>query len=267
MQQDPHVVVLQQDPTLKARGVKFLQSRNIYVLAVFLAMFLYQCDRWYDLRQVICSVTSTVSRLVADDVNEDILIDAKWVLLCSLLILSVVITVKRIETNKAKEEALEQAEDEPAAIIPRNHACERISQEEFEYETAVTSRKEIVKLVNSEEYKAAMKEKGADLSLWNWQVYDKAQGIFPGDEPKDDEDFDLVEEIEKADLQVGLAKRPASRITREKQESLKSLQSRTIEKDINGTLSPNGKITQHEKTPSTLSSVKRYQVTPTGQKN
>ena len=80
------------------------------------------------------------------------------------------------------------------------HACERITEEEFDYQSTMTSKKEILKLVNSQDYQRMMREKGANIAAWNWQAYDRAQGILPNEEEKAAKDFDLAEEIEKADL-------------------------------------------------------------------
>ena len=52
-----------------------------------------------------------------------------------------------------------------------------------------------------------MREKGKNITCWNWQVYDRAQGILPSEEAK--ADFELDEEIEKVDLQLGLSRKPA----------------------------------------------------------
>lgn len=45
-----------------------------------------------------------------------------------------------------------------------------------------------------------MRNKGQDLAAWNWQAYDRAEGFIPNEDEKGREDFDLAEEIEKADL-------------------------------------------------------------------
>lgn len=92
------------------------------------------------------------------------------------------------------------------------HACERITEEEFDYQTSVTTRKEILKLVQSDAYKRAMRQKGSDAAAWNWQLYDKAQGIFPNEEAKASEEFDLADELDKADLSIGLNKRHGERL-------------------------------------------------------
>jgi hypothetical protein len=40
------------------------------------------------------------------------------------------------------------------------HACEKITEEEFDYQQNVTTKREIAKLVNSREYKEMMAKKG-----------------------------------------------------------------------------------------------------------
>lgn len=74
--------------------------------------------------------------------------------------------------------------------------CERISEEEFEYHSRVTTRQEIRKLATSEAYEQHAAARGNDLAQWNWQARDKQDGIFPPNEedvklPGNDE----VEEI------------------------------------------------------------------------
>lgn len=52
--------------------------------------------------------------------------------------------------------------------------------EEYDFQTRVTTRQEIRKLVNSKEYQRMMALKGgADTGKWNWQVADKQEGFFP----------------------------------------------------------------------------------------
>lgn len=60
--------------------------------------------------------------------------------------------------------------------------CERITQEEFEYQTKVLSKQNIRQLVTSEAYERLMAVKGNDPANWNWQLHDKQEGYFPTNE-------------------------------------------------------------------------------------
>lgn len=60
--------------------------------------------------------------------------------------------------------------------------CERITEEEFEYQTKVLSKQSIRQLVTSETYERVMAVKGNDPANWNWQLHDKQEGYFPTNE-------------------------------------------------------------------------------------
>lgn len=76
------------------------------------------------------------------------------------------------------------------------NACEKITEEEFDYQSHVTTRKEIGKLVNSQAYKDAIAKKGVKTSAWNWQSYDRDQGLIANEEAKIVDDFNLEEELD-----------------------------------------------------------------------
>ena len=60
--------------------------------------------------------------------------------------------------------------------------CERITQEEFEYQTKVLTKQSIRQLVTSDAYERLMAVKGNDPANWNWQLHDKQEGYFPTNE-------------------------------------------------------------------------------------
>ena len=68
----------------------------------------------------------------------------------------------------------------------------------------MTTKREIAKLVNSQAYKVAMAKKGQGQSAWNWQVYDRDQGIIPNGEEREIENFDIVEEIHTVDKELNM---------------------------------------------------------------
>ena len=83
--------------------------------------------------------------------------------------------------------------------MKQNYGVERISQEDYNYQTRYGTRAEMYKLVNSEAYQRAMKAKGGDSAKWNWQVYDRQEGFLPKDveEDKDSQAADDVNMEEK----------------------------------------------------------------------
>ena len=44
-----------------------------------------------------------------------------------------------------------------------------------------------------------MQAKGTDPSGWNWQMYDRSNGILPTEEEKAMSEFELPEEIQRVD--------------------------------------------------------------------
>lgn len=137
-----------------------------------MAFFLYQCDRIYDLRRVISEARSTVyqkTRGLTTSNDPDVYVDSEWVFGLSMIILSLVIAAKRTFTRASSPFAMDdqaQLEEEvenqrmlgvQSRMNQYSHACERITEEEFDYQTSVTTRKEIMKLVQSEAYQKAMR--------------------------------------------------------------------------------------------------------------
>lgn len=45
-----------------------------------------------------------------------------------------------------------------------------------------------------------MARKGKKISEWNWQTYEREQGLIQSEDAKPAEDFDLVEELDRVDL-------------------------------------------------------------------
>ena len=83
-----------------------------------------------------------------------------------MIILSLVIASKRVVLRGVKSPFLVDEDDEKANAEDRNDvpikwnsACEHITEEEFDYQSTVTTKKEILKLVNSQAYQRAMREK------------------------------------------------------------------------------------------------------------
>lgn len=51
-----------------------------------------------------------------------------------------------------------------------------------------------------------MSKKGHNQSNWNWQANDRDQGIIHDEMDREIEEFDLLEELDKVDEQLGVGK-------------------------------------------------------------
>lgn len=94
-----------------AQGVKWVQSKNIYILAVVMAFFLYQCDRIYDLRRIFLGVQSTLyqkSRRFTTSEDPEVYVDQEWIFGLSLIILSLVISAKRVFAKRVSPFSLDE---------------------------------------------------------------------------------------------------------------------------------------------------------------
>jgi len=47
-------------------------------------------------------------------------------------------------------------------------SCEKISEEEYDFQSRVLTKQEIRRLVNSDVYKRLLEVKGNDPANWNW---------------------------------------------------------------------------------------------------
>lgn len=79
-------------------------------------------------------------------------------------------------------------------FLNKNQAgCERITEEEFEFQARILTKQEIRKLVTSPAYERVLAAKGKDPANWNWQLHDKQEGFFPTNEEEvKDGDADLL---------------------------------------------------------------------------
>eukprot|EP00347_Sterkiella_histriomuscorum_P004707 403359416 len=286
---DPHHF-MNNEQSFKARGIKSLQQPTVYILAVIFAFCLYQLDRLYDLRQVYTQQSQNLNEMkenlktIPAQTQE---MPSYWVLAISLVILTLVIAFKRVYQRKQKlnEEAqkkvIEQAEYEDLfsrklSLRKPVNACEKINEEEFNYQANVTTRREITKLVNSQEYKDALIKKGQNQSSWNWQAYDRDQGIIPNGEDREIEGFDLVEELDQVDdhLNIGRSKvslkyktsrlnMTADVVIGHQKSTPSQLKSRKLNQDPNLASPSSSKQRGYSMaTPSTLASVKQFSLNP-----
>ena len=58
----------------------------------------------------------------------------------------------------------------------------QISPGNYEWQATTYTRVQINRLVNSDEYKKLMAERGTDLSAWNWKTKEIDDGKLPPDE-------------------------------------------------------------------------------------
>jgi hypothetical protein len=200
--------------SMRAKGIRALTQPSIYILSVVLAFFLYHADRLYDLRRLIGKTRDDVNNMTdqlrtSNDANASI--DALWVFILAVLILSGVLAVKKVLAKRAKNDDNDDDVSYIEDYIHDNygsngyravHACEQITQEEYNYQSNATTRKEINKLVNSAEYKRTLQKKGKQVSAWNWQAHDREEGFIPDADQNIKEDFELADEIDQVDDQL-----------------------------------------------------------------
>lgn len=113
-------------------------------------------------------------------------IDTQWTLLMAFIVLSLVLALKRVYQRRnatiakeKEEQAVDAAAQSQSRHSRQSSRCEQISKEEYNYQSSVVTRNEIMKLVHSEDYKDHMQAKGGELENWNWQANDRKNGIYP----------------------------------------------------------------------------------------
>lgn len=98
--------------------------------------------------------------MISDKEVQHPTIDWQWSLLISVLILTLVLAFKRTYQRRVAANTEEAEEQAPArdALLQVRHSrqssrCDQISKEEFNYQSSVVTRNEIMKLVHSDDYK------------------------------------------------------------------------------------------------------------------
>ncbi len=113
-----------------------------------MAFFLYQYDRLYDLKQVFQGLRGSIkekSRGFTTSNDPEVYIDSEWVFGLAMIILSFVIATKRVFASKVSPITIDDEQEleekvllqRVAGVQPKfdsyAHACERITEEEFDY--------------------------------------------------------------------------------------------------------------------------------------
>ena len=75
-------------------------------------------------------------------------------------------------------------------------AIEMIHPDDFHLQSEINSKNHIRKLVNSKAYKRQMEAKGNGIERWNWQAYDRKEGILQKEEENKEEGLNKVEEVD-----------------------------------------------------------------------
>ncbi|CDW90147.1 UNKNOWN [Stylonychia lemnae] len=174
-----------------AHGVKSLQTPATYILAIIAALVIYHIDQRYRIdrlvensKQKVNDIKEEIKQITNED-NEPTQISG--ILILSILILSAVLAIKRVQNKRQIPQVDESSEEVENVLIQRQMEsqsifCEQISLEEYNYQASFGTKKEILKLVQSDQYREAMIEKGNNIEKWNWQAQDRAEGIYPSDE-------------------------------------------------------------------------------------
>lgn len=167
--------------SFQARGIKSLQQPSIYILSIIIALCLYQLDRSYDFRRIYREQSSNLDELkntIKSENQGESDSPAFTMFTLSVLILSSILAFKRVsqrnqldpEEIRAREQRIHEREIiRRVELMGKNvNACEKITEEEFDYQANATTKREIQKLVNSQSYKEAQARKGLSQSAWNW---------------------------------------------------------------------------------------------------
>lgn len=122
-------------------------------------------------------------------------VDNLWIFVLAVVIISFLISAKRV--YQRRQDAKQRIREENKQINTSNgvEICEKVSLEEYDYQSTVLTRQEVNKLINSEAYKQAFKAKGANIEEWNWQAKDRSNGILP----KPDAETQLSSEEDSSD--------------------------------------------------------------------
>jgi len=195
---------------LQAKGVDFLQSPSTYILVLIAALILYYLDQQYGLGLLYQRSTEKLSDLTegvspAPEEAGESLVDPAHVFLVACLVLSLVLAVKRARARRGK--AWPQPEAGEVGMVLRSGRqlgpCERISHGEFSHQSEHVTRQEVRRLVQSSDYKQAMRSKGAEPEKWNWQASDRKLGIIPNeDEALAEDNFEMEQELLHIDKEM-----------------------------------------------------------------
>ncbi len=144
--------------------------------------------------------------------------------------------------------------------MKHNYGIEKVSQEDYDYQSRYGTKAEIYKLVNSEAYQRAMQAKGGDAAKWNWQVSDRQEGFLPKDveDEKDDQAYDEINmEEEFMKIDKALRKERQGILTRSKTTGIssKSMHVGKLDESLMKAKSPT-QMKRCIKTPSTTNTLK-----------
>ena len=232
------------DQPHRVLGVKFLQNTSVYIISLALAFFMYHLDKndfFGKLRLQTRECYATTKTFINQ--QRDYLLEQseakEWIpqgdnlmiLIGTLLMVSILALIKqlqlralakRIQRQMEIEEEQRRQEEEAAALQSEDNLsmksdfdtdqtckCQRITEEEFEFQAKVLTKESIRHLVSSDAYERVMAVKGNDPANWNWQLHDKQEGYFPTNEEDKFEgagaseraidDFELHKQIAKVD--------------------------------------------------------------------
>lgn len=84
----------------------------------------------------------------------------------------------------------------------------KISPGNYEWQATTYTRQQIDKLVNSDEYKRQMRERGDELSAWNWKTKELEDGKLPPDEDTMiKHPINLMQEMNRVDAELSESKK------------------------------------------------------------
>ena len=143
---------------MRVDGIRRLQKPTVYIGAVVAAFILYYVDRYYGFNLLFSKAEHELenikTNMKVDSLNEKSPIDNKWIFVFAVLFVTFLIAAKRVYDRRREQRLIEsQEENSGAQVAEGREVCEKISQEQYDYQSSVLTRQEIHKLVNSEAYK------------------------------------------------------------------------------------------------------------------
>lgn len=187
---------------MRVNGIRRLQQPQVYIGAVVAAFILYYLDKYYGFGYIVARAEDELkqikSNIKVNREDEASPVDNLWIFLLAVTIITLLLAVKRVYDRRNQARAILIAEDSGIQAAEGKEVCEKISQEEYDYQTSVLTKQEITKLVNSAAYKKMVQEKGSCIEDWNWQAKERSMGILPVVQENSNqvlnEDFELVDE-------------------------------------------------------------------------
>lgn len=192
---------------MRVNGIRRLQQPQVYIGAVVAAFILYYLDQSYGFSYLYKRAENEFKTLntsiKVNRADEKSPIDNLWVFALAVLIITFLFSAKRVYDRRSQASLANKEDRSVIKAAEGREICQKISQEEYGFQSTIVTRQEIHRLINSDAYKRTVQTKGSNLEEWNWQAKERQMGILPKTEEEaqnlNDDDFDVEQEISKVD--------------------------------------------------------------------